>query len=501
MKFVFGLFFFISLASGSVSGQKVFNVKDFGAKGNGRKDDKAAIQRAVDAASNYGGGVVFFPRGTYLVKSYTRTENYLENYMIRLKPNIEIKGVGDLSVIKLGSNLFNKVDKGANAHLFYGLNNSSVSFSDIGIDMNGQRNLVPKGALKNYSAIFTKRGSDYRITDVTIRNTAGRTMVNIMGKGNGLSITRSQFLNGGPNPGNKAQNPYQNDFSFIYSEWENTVIVNNKIEQQNVDISLTHYNGGIELHGNDSRAIGNMIKGCWPAVFVTSSSGETLENIVVSDNSIEDCLVGISFWLIDTMENIEIKRNSIHLTYPRNSILRMSAGILMPNGNAQTNSPGLANNAPIIGLDIDSNKIDADSMSVLSAGLVLHSLANGGIYRNTITGMNYAGILLSGSKFGLDSIDISNNKMSDFRPNHDPNSVAGFLVATDTYQPVGSQNSGFSRITVSQNEFLGQKRVLNGDGKFFGSFIALPRKSLNNIKFNNNRFSDPALLINKVETK
>ncbi|MEE9219990.1 MAG: glycosyl hydrolase family 28-related protein [candidate division NC10 bacterium] len=46
-----------------------FNVKDttFGAEGNGTTDDVIPIQDAIDAASAAGGGVVFFPAGTYRI--------------------------------------------------------------------------------------------------------------------------------------------------------------------------------------------------------------------------------------------------------------------------------------------------------------------------------------------------------------------------------------------------------------------------------------------------
>jgi hypothetical protein len=42
-----------------------FNVKTFGATGDGVTDDRAAIQLAINAAIAAGGGVVFFPPGTY----------------------------------------------------------------------------------------------------------------------------------------------------------------------------------------------------------------------------------------------------------------------------------------------------------------------------------------------------------------------------------------------------------------------------------------------------
>lgn len=43
-----------------------FNVRDYGATGNGKTNDAAAINKAIDAAAAQGGGTVVFPAGTYL---------------------------------------------------------------------------------------------------------------------------------------------------------------------------------------------------------------------------------------------------------------------------------------------------------------------------------------------------------------------------------------------------------------------------------------------------
>ena len=56
--------------SGTLEG--VFNVKDFGAKGDGRTTDTVAVQRAIDAARQQG-GVVWLPPGYYLVESLDMT--------------------------------------------------------------------------------------------------------------------------------------------------------------------------------------------------------------------------------------------------------------------------------------------------------------------------------------------------------------------------------------------------------------------------------------------
>lgn len=55
-----------------------FNIKDFGAKGDGKAVDTKAINNAIEAASRQGGGTVLFPAGTFL------------SYSIRLKSNISL---------------------------------------------------------------------------------------------------------------------------------------------------------------------------------------------------------------------------------------------------------------------------------------------------------------------------------------------------------------------------------------------------------------------------
>ncbi len=45
--------------------ETVFNVKDFGAKGDNITDDSSVLRKALAAAERNGGGVIYFPRGTY----------------------------------------------------------------------------------------------------------------------------------------------------------------------------------------------------------------------------------------------------------------------------------------------------------------------------------------------------------------------------------------------------------------------------------------------------
>ncbi|GIQ62158.1 hypothetical protein PACILC2_07260 [Paenibacillus cisolokensis] len=47
----------------------IYNVMDYGAKGDGVKDDTAAIQKAIDIAKNSAAGTIYFPPGDYVINS------------------------------------------------------------------------------------------------------------------------------------------------------------------------------------------------------------------------------------------------------------------------------------------------------------------------------------------------------------------------------------------------------------------------------------------------
>ena len=68
--------------------QVEYNIKEFGAAGDGLNNDTEAIQKAIDACSQSGGGIVLVPAGTYLSASL-----YLSSHInLYLAPGSIIKG-------------------------------------------------------------------------------------------------------------------------------------------------------------------------------------------------------------------------------------------------------------------------------------------------------------------------------------------------------------------------------------------------------------------------
>jgi hypothetical protein len=79
MKFSVSIAVLLFLASVSFSQSNAFyNVRVFGANGDGKTLDTDAVNKAIDSTAAKGGGTVYFPAGTYLC------------FSIRLKSNITI---------------------------------------------------------------------------------------------------------------------------------------------------------------------------------------------------------------------------------------------------------------------------------------------------------------------------------------------------------------------------------------------------------------------------
>ena len=74
-----------------VMGARVYNIRDFGAKGDGQTLDSAALQAAIDACARDGGGTVLVPSGTFVIG----TTELKSNVTLHLAASATLLGSGD----------------------------------------------------------------------------------------------------------------------------------------------------------------------------------------------------------------------------------------------------------------------------------------------------------------------------------------------------------------------------------------------------------------------
>lgn len=169
-----------------------YNVLAYGATGDGTTNDRAAVQAAIDACAAAGGGVVFFPKGTYLFSS-----------AIIPKSNIIYLGVGAASVLKTSAN--GNVIQSASAAInditfdslcIVGPINNTVSVPTRARTTSGPGAQCGIQLLGSYNPITTTQPV---ITDVTMRNCIIKNCNGLPflfdGIGGVCRVTGNQFYN------------------------------------------------------------------------------------------------------------------------------------------------------------------------------------------------------------------------------------------------------------------------------------------------------------------
>lgn len=170
------------------------SVKDYGAIGDGVNDDRQAIQDTIDAAAKgLGGGNVYFPEGTYLVKEivFLKSHTHLElNEKATILNGINIKNHPSIVFM---TGLF--TDDGAQVEWSP---TEDISYSGGTIDMNGALNEEGTKAknlpLINSSGAFAIGNSNnVTIKNVTFKDSYQGHAIQIAGSKNVL-VDNSRFL-------------------------------------------------------------------------------------------------------------------------------------------------------------------------------------------------------------------------------------------------------------------------------------------------------------------
>ncbi|RGC69815.1 Poly(beta-D-mannuronate) C5 epimerase 4 [Micromonospora sp. MW-13] len=165
-------------SSDGSGGQGVVDVREHGARGDGRSDDTAPLQRAIDAAGR-AGGIVFFPPGTYLTGRLT------------LRSRVHLRGSGgDATVLRLRA--------GANSAIVEsdGFSRLAGTRSDQGITLFSVRDLTLDGNKEqNPSAGYGLRvyGYGYELSEVIVFNCRNDGIVSEWGPAGALPAPSHQM--------------------------------------------------------------------------------------------------------------------------------------------------------------------------------------------------------------------------------------------------------------------------------------------------------------------
>ncbi|WP_225774138.1 glycosyl hydrolase family 28-related protein [Pseudomonas sp. Marseille-Q5115] len=149
----------------------VFNVLDYGAKGDGVTDDTHAIQLAINAAYKAGGGQVLLPEGTYIVSGPNA-----DGGCLTLKSNVALAGDGaGATTLKLadGSDAIDGIVRTSASH-----NTLDAGVSDLTIDGNqaattGVVNGLVTGSATNPDA----HTQDFLVSGVELADCSGSGLV------------------------------------------------------------------------------------------------------------------------------------------------------------------------------------------------------------------------------------------------------------------------------------------------------------------------------------
>lgn len=165
-----------TVAPASGSG-KVFNVRDMGAKGDGKTLDTAAIQKALDECGKAGGGVVRFPAGTYLSRPIVvRTKT-----TVQLDSGAKLLATGvQAAFLKSGTNWLEATSGGDFIPFIGGKDLADVTFTGTGvIDGAGENWWGPAEDARRKKAGYTlprpnlivlTRCTNLRLENITIQN-------------------------------------------------------------------------------------------------------------------------------------------------------------------------------------------------------------------------------------------------------------------------------------------------------------------------------------------
>jgi parallel beta-helix repeat protein len=385
----------------------IYNVKNYGAVGDGAADDADDIQESIDLANSNGGGIVYIPPGIYLL-STSQTAGY-NSSLLHPHTAVRIMGAGaGITILKVVDDYRTQWRGAAPLYDFSSTIISNWSVNDITFDFNGQNNLYDPSdtdtwtGYSSYSCVGAENVRNVTIERCEFINDAGYNCIILSGYGNShlcenAIVRNCRFgVNGNAIPGN-----HDNDFTAIYTEVKNAVVENNVIDPG--DAMRTENAAGIELHAPNSVASDNIITNIANGIYFGNDVYGTSVNqqffVAAERNKITHATYsGIRVWGFtgDVYGTVQIKDNIISM----NPTAANDAAMGIDHGYVST-SIWPANALATDLLDISGNVVSFPSTQDRSAsssyGITVSRANNTVIRGNSISYTTKEGIIWKGS--------------------------------------------------------------------------------------------------------
>jgi len=270
----------------------IFNVQNFGAKGDGITDDTAAIQNAIDAAAAAGGGQVYMPTGTYIVSGGEEPSDGC----LMLKSNVHLYGDG------MGATTVKVVD-GSDTKITgvirsaYGEQTHDFGVSNLTIDGN-RDNTTGKidGWFNGYIPGEAGYDSNVTLDSVEIKDCSGygfdpheqtvnMVIKNSVSHGNGLDGFVADFLSDSTFENNVAYDNDRHGFNIVTSTHDFTLTNNVAYNNGGTGIVVQRGSEDIPSPSNITITGGEVYGNGAEGVLIKLSSEVTVSDVDIHDNA------------------------------------------------------------------------------------------------------------------------------------------------------------------------------------------------------------------------
>ncbi|MCI0996061.1 putative Ig domain-containing protein [Pseudomonas corrugata] len=270
----------------------IFNVQNFGAKGDGITDDTAAIQAAIDAAAAAGGGQVYVPAGTYIVSAGEEPSDGC----LMLKSNVHLYGDGmGETTVKVADGSDTKITGVIRSA--YGEETHDFGISQLTIDGNRDHTTGKiDGWFNGYIPGEEGYDSNVTIDSVEIKDCSGygfdpheqtvnMVIKNSVSHGNGLDGFVADFLSDSTFENNVAYDNDRHGFNVVTSTHDFTLTNNVAYDNGGNGIVVQRGSENIPSPSNIIITGGEVYGNGAEGVLIKLSSEVTVTGVDIHDNA------------------------------------------------------------------------------------------------------------------------------------------------------------------------------------------------------------------------